>query len=493
MSLSGYPCLYQINTRVWLTALSRKLGRPATLDDIADAELDRLAELGFDWVWLLSVWQTGLEGQRISRTNQGWLEEFRHTLPDLREEDILGSGFAITGYQVNQALGGDGALARVRERLRRRGLKLMLDFVPNHVGLGHPWVETHPDYFIRGTELDLARAPENYIWVKRREGDLLLAHGRDPYFPGWPDTLQLNYGNPALQEAMARELVRIAGQCDGVRCDMAMLILPEVFERTWGLKSASFWPMVIPRVREKVPDFCFLAEVYWDMEWTLQQQGFDYCYDKRLYDRLREGQTRAVREHLQAGLEYQNKLARFLENHDEPRAAATFPPGRHEAAAVITFLSPGLRFFHQGQLEGRTKRISPHLGRAPEEPVDARLAKFYDRLLSVLRLGVVRQGKWRLLECVPAWEGNRTWEGILAFAWESGDKQRLLVAVNYAGNQSQGYVRLPFADLNEVVWRLTDLLGDACYDREGSDLHQRGLYLDLPAWEASLFLWQRRE
>ena len=126
-------------------------------------------------------------------------------------------------------------------------------------------------------------------------------------------------------------------------------------------------------MREKFPHFCFMAEVYWDMEWTMQQQGFDYAYDKRLYDRLREGHARPVREHFHAGLDYQNKLARFLENHDEPRAAATFAPEVHEAAAVITFLSPGLRFFHQGQFEGRKKRISPHLVRGPEEPVDQKL------------------------------------------------------------------------------------------------------------------------
>ena len=128
-----------------------------------------------------------------------------------------------------------------------------------------------------------------------------------------------------------------------------------------------------------------MAEVYWDLEWTLQQQGFDYTYDKRLYDRLRDGHARPVREHFHAGLEYQNKLARFLENHDEPRAAATFSPEVHEAAAVITFLSPGLRFFHQGQFQGRQKRISPHLVRGPDEPIDQQLEQFYDRLLAVLR------------------------------------------------------------------------------------------------------------
>jgi glycosidase len=491
MALARYPTLYQSNTRVWLTELSRALHRPATLDDIPDADLDRLAAMGFDWVWFLSVWQTGPAGQQVSRSNHEWRQEFEATLPDLREDDIAGSGFAITGYTVHQALGGDAALARLRQRLRQRGLRLMLDFVPNHTGLDHPWVEEHSEYYIPGTELDLAQAPQNYTWARRTRGDVLLAHGRDPYFPGWPDTLQLNYGNPATQAAMLGELMKIAGQCDGVRCDMAMLMLPDVFARTWGIQAQPFWPQATQRVREQVPDFCFMAEVYWDLEWTLQQQGFDYTYDKRLYDRLRDGHTRPVREHFHAGLDYQHKLARFLENHDEPRAAATFPPGVHEAAAVITFLSPGLRFLHQGQFQGRQKRISPHLVRGPDEPIDHKLEQFYDRLLAVLRHPVVRDGQWQLLECVLAWDGNWTWECFLAFAWHGPGADRLLVTVNYAANQSQCYVRLPFTDLGNSQWQLQDLLGHAMYDREGNDLQARGLYLDEPPWQASVFALTR--
>ncbi len=482
-----YPSLYQINTRVWLTELSNKLGRPAKLDDIPNAELDRLAAMGFDWLWFLSVWQTGEAAQQISRSNPEWRREFQETLPDLCEDDIPGSGFAITGYTVHQKLGGDVALARLRDRMKKRGLKLMLDFVPNHMGLGHPWIENHPEHFIKGTELDLARAPHNFTWVKRKGEDLLLAHGRDPYFPGWPDTLQLNYANLTTQEAMIGELVKIASQCDGVRCDMAMLVLPDVFERTWGQRAPLFWPNATQRVREKTPGFTFLAEVYWDLEWPLQQQRFDYAYDKRLYDRLREGHARPVREHFFAGTDYQNKLARFLENHDEPRAAATFTPEIHEAAAVITYLSPGFRFFHQGQLEGRMKRISPHLGRAPAEPVVQRIQQFYDRLLSALRHPAVRDGKWQLLKCDPAWDTNWTNDCFVAFTWQGAGNERLLVVVNYAANQSQCRVRLPFEDLSGKTWRLEDQLSSANYEREGNELLLSGLYVDLQPWKPCLF------
>jgi hypothetical protein len=306
-------------------------------------------------------------------------------------------------------------------------------------------------------------------------------------------SLQLNYGNPELQQAIIGELKRIARQCDGVRCDMAMLVLPDVFESTWGIRAELFWPKATEGARGKNPDFQFMAEVYWDMEWTMLQQGFDYAYDKRLYDRLREGQARPVREHFHAGLDYQDKLARFLENHDEPRAAATFSPEVQEAAAVITFLSPGLRFFQQGQFKGRKKRISPHLVRAPEEQVDEKLKQFYDRLLNVLRQPVVHNGDWQLLDCAPASEGNWTSDCFLCFAWQDFGAERLIVAVNYAPNQSQCYVQLPFPDLRDQQWRLQDLLGDAHYDRDGNELESRGLYLDVPPWQTHVFSMMKAE
>jgi alpha amylase-like protein len=487
MPAPRYPALYQINTRVWLTELSHALGRRATLDEIPDAELDRLAEMGFDWVWFLSVWQTGPAARAVSRANPEWRREFAETLPDLKDEDIAGSGFAIQSYTVHRNLGGAAALARLRQRLHKRDMKLMLDFVPNHMAPDHPWINEHPDYFVHGSESDLERAPRNYCRVQTKSGSLVLAYGRDPYFDGWPDTLQLNYGNPDLQQAMIGELERIAGQCDGVRCDMAMLVLPEVFERTWGIRADLFWPKATESVRRSHPDFRFMAEVYWDLEWTMLQQGFDYAYDKRLYDRLREAHARPVREHFHAGLDYQDKLARFLENHDEPRAAATFSPDAHEAAAVISFLSPGLRFLHQGQFQGRRKRISPHLVRGPQEPIDPRLEAFYDRLLAALRQPVVRQGNWQLLDCTPAWDGNWTCDCFIAWSWHAEDGQRRLVAVNYAANQSQCYVRIPFADLPGRTVQFADLMGPARYDRDGDELASRGLFLDLAPWGYHVF------
>ncbi|HEU5165806.1 MAG TPA: alpha-amylase family glycosyl hydrolase [Chitinophagaceae bacterium] len=487
MKQPKYPSLYQINTRVWITDIATRIGRSATLDDIPDNELDQLTEMGFDWIWLLSVWSTGVVARTISRNNPEWRHDFETTLPDLQEQDIAGSGFAITGYYVHPDLGGNEALKRLRERLQKRGLKLMLDFVPNHMAPDHPWVSDHPDYFVPGTENDLEKNPQNYTRIKNGKDDFVLAYGRDPYFSGWPDTVQLDYSNAETVEAMSKELLRISSQCDGVRCDMAMLILPEVFEKTWRRKAQPFWSIVIKKVREKNPGFLFMAEVYWDMEWTLQREGFDYAYDKRLYDRLCEGHANVVREHFYAGLDYQDKLARFLENHDEPRAAATFDDKNHKAAAVITFLSPGLRFFHQGQFKGRKKRISPHLVRAPHEPINTDLQNFYLKLLDLLKKPIFRNGKWSLPECRKAWEGNYSSDSFLAFSWEENNANRIIVCVNYSSQSGQCYILLPFPELADKQWKIDDLMNDACYDRDGNDLLNRGLYLDMSAWHYHVF------
>jgi hypothetical protein len=479
-----FPVLWQVNARTTV----RRFGPGATLDALDDDQIDRLLPAGVDWLYLLGVWQTGTAGRDVSRRDPGIRRSCEEALPDGRDEDICGSCFAVTGYEVHERLGGDEALARLRKRLADRAVGLMLDFVPNHTAPDHPWVTEHPDRYIEGTEADLAASPHNWTSVATSTGERILAFGRDPYFPGWPDTLQLDYSSPAVRAAMTNALLAAAARSDGLRCDMAMLLLPDVFERTWGRTMEPFWPDALRTVRAEHPGFTFMAEVYWDREYDLQQQGFDATYDKRLYDRL-VGDLGAVRGHLCADADYQARSARFLENHDEPRAAEAFGDGdRQRAAAAITYLVPGLRFFQDGQREARRIHVPVHLCRAPDEPDRDELLGFYDDLLSLLADPVLHDGAWSLAEVRSAWEGNGSHQRLVTFTWSTPEGDlRYLVVVNLADSRSQGYVELDHPELTGSQVTITDVLGAEQYERDGDELLESGLYVDVAPWAHHAF------
>lgn len=481
-----FPVLYQVNARTHV----RSLGAGATLDALDDDHLDRLLPVGIDWLYLLGVWQTGPAGAAVSRHDPAIRAECAAALPDVVDADICGSCFAITGYRVHDRLGGDGALARLRARLAARGIALMVDFVPNHTALDHPWAALHPERYVQGGEEDLLEhAPGNWVRVCVAGQEKIMAHGRDPYFAGWTDTLQLDYSSPGLQAAMREQLLGAARHADGLRCDMAMLLLPDVFERTWGRTAESFWPAAIDAVRSRHPSFRFLAEVYWGREADLLAQGFDDTYDKGLYDRL-AGDPRAVAGHLRGDGGASPGSARFLENHDEPRAVRVFGTGdRHRAAAVTTFLVPGLRFLQHGQLRGWSTHVPMHLCRAPVEEDRPDLVTFYDDLLDILRDRSLHVGDWWLLDTASAWDANPSHRDLLAFAWaEPGATvPRWVIAVNLADHWSQGYVPLPFPDFGDRTVVLDDRLGPARYERAGDDLRGQGLYLDVAPWAHHAF------
>jgi glycosidase len=479
-----HPFIYEINTWVWLDELSRRQGWAVGLAGVPDREWDAIAELGFDAVWLMGVWERSPAGVAIALENEGLIESFRRALPDFVTADVVGSPYCIRDYRVDGNLGGPTGLATARAALEERGLGLILDFVPNHVAPDHPWTESHPEYFVRGSGEDLERDPSSFV----RVAGGVLANGRDPYFPAWPDVVQLNAFSPDLRSAVAETLGAIAEQCDGVRCDMAMLMLNDVFERTWGERAGprpvdEYWPNVIAAVESDHPGFVFVAEAYWDLEWELQQQGFEYCYDKRLYDRLVAGDAEAVHGHLTAEGAYQQRLVRFIENHDEPRASAVFPPEKVHAAAVTALTQTGARLVHDGQLEGRTVQLPVFLGRRPHETADLELRTFYEKLLAALEDRVFRDGDWQLGDS-SGWDGNDASQSLVVWGWRG--ESRKLVVVNLGGEPASGHVSLPWDDLRGRVWQLDDAASGERYERSGDDLRD-GLYVALGPWSWHLF------
>ncbi len=477
----GRPVIYEINAWTWLDELSRRSGRRVALHSVPDRDWDAMAAWGFDAVWLMGVWERSPAGRTIAREHPGLQEEYRRALPDFTAEDVVGSPYCVHRYVVDAQIGGPDGLAEARRALAKRGLRLMLDFVPNHVARDHPWVQAHPDYFVRGSAEDLARDHDAYFEAKGN----IVACGRDPYFPPWTDVAQLNAFNSALRQAAINTLKEIAGQCDGVRCDMAMLLIADVFERTWGARAGTrppqeYWTEVIGAVRAAFSEFLFIAEAYWDLEWTLQQQGFNYCYDKRLYDRLEYDSAESVRLHVSGELAYQERLIRFIENHDEPRAAATFDASKARAAAVVMATLPGAILLHEGQFEGKRIRLPVQLGRRPDEPADADLLAFYRALIANISGQRLRSGRWALCPRT-GWPDNPRFLNIVSWCWADGDRCNVVV-VNLSDQHSQARVQIPWDALTGCEWRLTDLLSGAVYDRNGDEMRDPGLYVGLPPW-----------
>jgi hypothetical protein len=490
--MSGWPdqpVVYEVNTAVWLSELSRAAGRPMTLADVTAADWDAITLPGVDAVWLMGVWERSPAGLALANANAELQASFRDALPDLRASDVIGSPYCVHRYVVDRAFGGPTALAAARITLAARGVQLLLDYVPNHVAPDHPWTSTYPELFVHGDEQDIKADPAAWLAVDGH----VLAHGRDPYFPPWPDVVQLNAFSPAMRAATVRTLTDIADQCDGIRCDMAMLVANDVFARTWNDRAGpepavEFWPTVIGKLRVQHPETVLIAEAYWDMEWTLQQQGFDFCYDKRLYDRIVATDAAAVRDHLRADLGYQSRLLRFLENHDEPRIASRLPADAERAAAVAIATLPGATMWHAGQFEGRQVHPPVFLSRTPDEPRHPGLADWHHRLLAAVAGGHVCRGAWQLLQA-HGWADNQSARNLLAWSWSGNGRNgsaRHVVVINLSGEPAQGRIPLAWPDLPGRTWHLTDLVGDDSFDRDGGDLTRPGLFVAMRPWQAYL-------
>jgi hypothetical protein len=465
--------VHEVFTWTWLTELSERHGRPVTLADVPGEEWDRLRPPGVTAVWLMGVWERSPAGRAVALADPDVRAATLAALPHATDADVVGSAYCVRDYSVDDRLGGDAGLAAARRELAARGLRLLLDFVPNHVAPDHPWVGSHPEYFVHETP----------------GGPIALA--RDPHFPPWRDVLQLDPMSPELRHAAVETLHSIAQRCDGVRCDMAMLALDEVAERTWGSLLAAtrpepYWVEVTRRVRDHHPNFLFLAEAYWNLEGRLVEQGFDLCYDKPLYDRLAHGDAQSIRAHVAADPAWQRRLVRFLENHDEPRAAVNFPPARNRAAAVVLLTLPGVPLLYHGQLEGRRIRPPVQLRRAPREAPDEELAGFWLRLLGLVADERLRDGEWQLLD-VAGWPDNRSGERLLAWRWA-----RHVVVVNFGDTPADGLVQLG-PSLAGETWRLVDVLHDVAFERDGDDLATRGLYVRLGPWESHVLRLGRQD
>jgi hypothetical protein len=484
----SHPHLYEINTWVWLEHLSQRLERNVTLGSVPDTEWDELQRLGFDLIWLMGVWERSPEARRIFQTDTALFSQYNQALPGWKWSQIVGSPYAVKTYHPDLQIGTWAEIDLVREKLHKRKMGLILDFVPNHTALDHPWVCTNPEYYVQASQEDFRRDPDAFYLARTHDGDFAaIARAKDPYFPPWKDSAQLNYFSPAMRAALLKEVALIRRHCDGVRCDMAMLVLNDIFFKNWSHLLADhsppaqeFWTEVFNALRGGL----WLGEVYWGMEKHLQEMGFQFTYDKSLYDMLRDNRAQDVRSHLSADFTYLSRMGHFLENHDEARSAAVFGAERLEAVGTLQATLPGLRFYHQGQLEGNRIHIPIALGAAAEEPVDPQINAFYQRVMRLSNEPVYHAGEWKLLDVQPA--GDASSDNLIAYRWCLG-KLAKLVVVNLSAATAEGRIQLGDEISASERYIFADELHDVEYPRDGEYVSSLGLFVRLDPFGAQWF------
>jgi len=439
-----------------------------------------------DFVWLMGVWQRSDLSRQVCVLSPELRNVFEKALPGHSEADILGSPYAVLDYQPEPALGNWEDLKKVRRQLNERGMGLVLDFVPNHTAADHRWVYEHPEFYILGSQEDYRRDNNSFFEIESRGQKYYPAHGRDPNFEAWTDTAQLNFFNPAMRAALINEVHRLAGFCDGLRCDMAMLVMNEVISRVWGshsrapLPASEFWR----DLTGGLPDLLFSAEAYWDKEWELQQMGFDYVYDKRLYDRLKSNPPGDVRGHLRAEMDYQKKLVRFIENHDEECSLAAFGVERVKGAAALISMLPGMKLYHHGQTDGRRIKMPVQLSRSHSETANPEIEYFYRRLLAAAGDRTAHEGAWKLKTVYE--HADQSHHNLIAYTRHL-DRQAKLVIVNLSPQPSQG--RIVFEDeIDEYEnYSFKDRVSgeDSLY--KGLWMVHPGLIFELSGYQARVF------
>lgn len=498
------PVLYEISTRPWLyslaeSGLAANCGQYVCLRDVPLSEWQRIADDSVDMVWLMGVWQLGEFGLQHDRV-PAMLDGFKNELPDVTADDVIGSPYAVQQYTFNTDIGTSADLAAVRKTLHQLGMQLMLDFVPNHGAVDSVLVNSTPSVFMQ--------KPSSYSshsdWWIERDGKT-FSYGRGPYDGPWTDTLQYNYWSTSTIEVMTKTLEFIASQADAIRCDMGMLLLNEVIERTWGdvmsangfsRPSEEFWKVAIDAVRKQYPDTVFMAEAYnYDMtsppeKTFLQNLGFDVVYDKTVLDDLKTGDLDTLRTYIGSQSQgFFQATAHFVENHDEHRSAENLK-GQQQAFAgsVVASTIPGVKLFYFGQFDGFAKKLDVQLRRATKESPNLTLHKQYTDLLRLLKDEVFHSGSWTFIS-TP--KDDSAWR-LSAWRWASADGHtKRLIVVNYSDQQGWAKVQVADAWGNSGMDQLevTELLTGAKYERSANEMRSSGLNCGLAPWTVQMFAY----
>lgn len=486
---STNPRLLEINARIWI----KRFGKDSTLSSVPDEQINKWKELGFDIIWLMGVWNNKKEVISEYCFVPELISSYNSALKDWGKDDVIGSPYSIDRYELNPILGTKKDLLSFKKKLNDAGIKLILDFVCNHFSAKSSLIWTNKEIFLPADEFIFKNDPYTFYQSPANDKEY-LAHGRDPLFPPWKDTAQINFYSREARNYLTSVLIELTEICDGVRCDMAMLPLNNIFYNTWigvikkyGFEKPEkeFWEEAISQVKIKRDDFIFIAETYWDLEWQLQNLGFDFTYDKRLTDRLVGGNIRSIKDHLNAEMTYQNKSVRFLENHDEDRAIVKLGREKSIAAAVITSTIPGISFYFDGQCDGKRIKLPVQLGREPEEKQDEKIKEFYRNLFRITKADVFRNGTWKLLETSPVADSDSSHENLLAWEWRLDSELRIVI-VNYNSSTSRCRLKFNIQSVSDNIV-LMDLLNNVTYKRSVNEISEKGLFIELKSFNSHIF------
>lgn len=471
---------------VWLDQLSRSHGYPITrLDQVPDAELDRMAGWGFSGLWLIGLWERSAASQRIKQI--------------CGNPDAIASAYSLYDYEVAADLGGWEALANLRERALKRGIRLASDMVPNHTGLYSRWVIQHPDWFVqtsyppfptyRFNGEDLSHDPqvclqiEDGYWNKsdaavvfrhydRRDGRTrYIYHGNDGTSIPWNDTAQLNYLIPQVREAVIQTILHVARNFPIIRFDAAMTLAKKHYQRLWfplrglggGIPSRAehgmskeefdtvfpveFWREVVDRVAAEAPGTLLLAEAFWMMEgYFVRTLGMHRVYNSAFMNMLKTEENAKYRQTIKNVLEFNpevlKRFVNFMNNPDEKTAVAQFgSQGKYFGACVLLATMPGLPMIGHGQIEGFHEKYGMEYKRAYwDEQVDEGLVRGHEMwIFPLLRRRWLFSGSENFV-LYDFYAGSQVDENVFAYSNRMGD-QCALVLYNNSHTKTSGWIR----------------------------------------------------
>ena len=457
---------------VWLDQLSRQYGHPITrLDQVPDAELERLSTAGFTGLWLIGVWARSPASQHIKQL--------------CGNPDAIASAYSLYDYEIADDLGGWEALANLRERALRRGIRLASDMVPNHTGIYSRWVLQHPDWFVQtdyppfptyqfnGEDLsqsgDVCIQIEDGYWTKTDAAVVFryiergtgrtryIYHGNDGTSIPWNDTAQLNYLIPEVREAVIQAILHVARNFQIIRFDAAMTLAKKHYQRLWfplrglggGIPSRAehgmsheefnavfpveFWREVVDRVAAEVPDTLLLAEAFWMMEgYFVRTLGMHRVYNSAFMNMLKMEENAKYRKTIRNVLEFNPEILKrfvnFMNNPDEKTAVEQFgSQGKYFGACLLMITMPGLPMFGHGQIEGLHEKYGMEYRRAYwDESADAGLVRGHEMwIFPLLRRRRLFSGSENFV-LYDFYAGSSVDENVFAYSNRCGDQKALV-------------------------------------------------------------------